>query len=218
VIGLSRSRTSDRTDAPGASISLLLWWLGTGWIGLLLISLAVRPLMVPRYLLPATIPALLLPLLAARRFHRYAPLLLAAGAVGISLPRLYQARSTPSLGFRELVAFLANDVDSDRAVVVNAIAGVEPGQAEMQRLAFRYYPLPGVHVRDWLVSGGTGPDDTDVLSDPRRLHLVAFLADPLPTIHAAGRRIEPFVIDGTPYEQLAFGQYRLFKVAPQPPP
>lgn len=196
-------------DASG----LLLWWLGASWIGLILVSLLVMPLMVTRYVLPAAVPALLLPLLVAGRFHRYAALAVAALAVALSLPALQASRQAP-LGFRELAAFLDRHVDPHTDTVVNAVAATQPSFVELESLAFRYYTLPDVPIQTWLVNRPLSGDGEAILSDPRRLYVVAFLADPLPAIRGAGRQIEPFVAGPQSYSQLVFGQYRLLKVAP----
>lgn len=210
----TRSTTKHTSDADGGSLGLLIWWLGASWAGLLLISRLVAPLMVARYALPAAVPALLLPLLVARRLHRHAPTVLAVLAVGLSLPGLYAARSAPALGFRELSSFLTERVEPGTATVVHAIAAVDPARVELECLAFRYYPPADIPVHDWLVNKPTVASEDSILADPRRLYVVAFLADPLPLIQAARRRIEPFAIDDQQYWQLAFGQYRLLKVAP----
>jgi hypothetical protein len=193
-----------------AGVSLLLWWLGTSWIGVWLISTLGLPLMVTRYVLPAAIPAMLLPLLVARRFHRYGPLAIAVLTGALALPGLLSARAAPALGFRELMAFLEAHAQPSDAVVY-AVKGVTPEQAEFESLAFRYYARPGLSVRQWRMDDAG--EREAIVADRRRLYVVAFLADPLPTLQAGGRVLEPFVIDGTMYSQLAFGPYRLLRIA-----
>ncbi len=208
---LFNSREDHRTND---AVPLMLWWLATSWLGLLLISWLAVPVMVARYLLPAAVPALLLPLVLARRWHRHGPLVLAGLGVVASLPEAWTVRSPDRLGFRELVAFLDQQVDADRDLVVQAVSSSAPDYIEMETLEFTYYPLKGVTVQPLAVEPAVHSTWGSALADPRRIYIATFLADPLPAIHNAGRGTEPFTLDDRRYEQLAFGPYRLLCVAP----
>jgi mannosyltransferase len=164
-----QAEENDHKDAGWDASDLLIWWLGSSWLGLFLVSRFVTPLMVTRYVLPAAVPALLIPLLVARRLHRHGPLLLAALAVALSLPTLRAGRALPPLGFRELISFLQERVDPRTAAVVHAIESVQPECVELERLAFRYYPLTAIPVCDWLVNRPVADDKGPILADPRRL-------------------------------------------------
>ncbi len=60
---------------------LLLIVLAAAWLGLVVVSWVVQPAMILRYALPASIPALLIPLVVARRLNSYAPLVIMAISV-----------------------------------------------------------------------------------------------------------------------------------------
>jgi hypothetical protein len=214
---------------------LLGIWLVFAWGGLLAISWLAQPALVPRYALPAALPALLIPLVVAHRVDQRAPLaIMAVGmAVGISQ---WQARAgEPHFGQRELSMFLNENVDPDTSAVVLAIDGTAPTEwADTERLGFCYYPLEDLPLyelpiqvpsgaesaaavasppggRRGLLPPPRGPAAT--LSDPRTLYVVVFRADPLPAIKAAGRRLLPFRVGDESYSQLLFPPHRLMRVA-----
>ena len=199
--------------APGG-LALAAWWLGGTWLGLVVVSILFHPLLITRYVLPAAAPALLLPLLASRRLHRWAPPALATATLLVALPSQIGAVARPPLGFRELTQFLAEREDLAQSLVVYAVDAVEPAFVEWESCAYRYYPIPGAEPRIWILHAP--PDDAthDVLKDPRKLYVIAFQADPRLAIRTAGRSIELFPVAETNYTQRSFGGYTLCQVAP----
>jgi len=190
---------------------LLLWWLGA-WFGLLLISWIAHPAMVPRYALPASVPALLLPLIMAYRLDRRAPLLIMLVFVWASTPDWSDRQVDP--GLRELAAFLNDQVDrQSEAVVLTIDNTIYPGGEDSERLGFQYYPMDNVPVTElYLESDGITPKNR-ALEDPRGLYLVVLWADPFPILQAAGREDLSIWYEGDSYSQLPFTPYRLVRVA-----
>jgi hypothetical protein len=201
--------------APEGGHALLALWLVGAWVGLLAISWLVKPAMIARYALPSAVPALLLPLAVAARLHARAPLVLALVFVAARAPDWLRHGSETPPGFREMIEYLNAHAEPRTAGVAILIDEVtHPGWADMQRLGFDYYPLRDLPVYDLTLSSGGAPSNEALLADPRTLYVVAFLGDPLPLIHTAGRTIRPFQIDGASYTQLLFTPYRLVQVAP----
>ncbi|MEK6674314.1 MAG: glycosyltransferase family 39 protein [Planctomycetota bacterium] len=193
--------------------TLLACWLLCSFGGLLLISWIAQPALVDRYALPATIPALLLPLLMIQRLGHRVAVAIAAIFLLAAIPESLFRNNQPHLGFRELSIFLNDRVDPKREAVVLAIDGTADQEwSDLERLAFRYYPLEGQPVHELPIRHE--PDTSNpILQDPRALYVVAFRADPIPTLQAAGRQIEPFEVEGTNYSQLLFAPYRLMRIA-----
>lgn len=198
---------------PG--VGLLWYWFGCAWLGLIVISWLAQPALVDRYALPASIPALLLPVLVISRMRHSAPLFLAAIVCAASAPDWAMYRWDVRPGFREMVVYLRDHTDPQKDVVVQVIDNATyPGWEDMERLGFAYYPLNGRPVLELTLRPDGAAADAGVFDDPRRLYLVAFRADPIPIIERANRRLEPFAVDGEYYSQLLFEPYRLVKVAP----
>ena len=193
---------------------LLLIVLAAAWLGLVVVSWVVQPAMILRYALPASIPALLIPLVVARRLNRYAPLVIMAIFMVGTAPEYLGRKSSVVPGFRELSMFLNERVDPRTEAVVLAIDGtVEPSWADLERLAFRYYPIRGLPVYELPVTPNGSAETPAILEDPRALYIVIFRADPLPMLKAAGRVLSPFNVEGRQYRQLLFSPYRLIRVA-----
>ena len=211
-----KSESSVESDAESSAIRLLITWLFCAWLGLLVVSWIAHPVMVARYALPAAAPALLIPLMAARRIHKLAPLgvALALGLIGLA-DALTRHDATLG-GYRELTAYLNEHVDRrSEAVVLCMEEAVDPEWATMKRLGFAYYPLDGsIELHELLLDPEFADLDQPILRDPRGLYVLAFRADPLPLLQAAGRHGAPIEYDGALHPTLAFGLYRVLKVAP----
>jgi hypothetical protein len=184
------------------------------YFGLVIISLVVQPLMVPRYALAAAVPVLLIPLLLAHRLDQRTPLLIMAFFMIGTVPA-WLGRGTHPPGFREMAAYLNDHVDPQAEAVAVAIYDTShPDVVECERLGFNYYPLEHAAAHElWL---GPDPEGTHraVLEDPRGLYLVVFEGEPEPLLDRAGRQIQPFTLDGETYSRLFFKPYRLIRVAP----
>ncbi len=210
------NRACDDSDADSSAMRLLVAWLICAWFGLLVVSWFSHPLVVSRYALPAAVPALLIPLMAIRRIHKLAPVGvgLAFGALGLADTL---TRDDPTLGgYREMAAYLNEHVDrSSEAVVLCIEQAVDPDWVELKRLGFDYYPLDSnIDLRELLLDPEFADRDQPILRDPRGLYVLAFLADPLPLLQANGRHGAPVEYDGAQHPALAFGLYRVLKVAP----
>lgn len=200
---------------PDDPCSLLLLWLICAWFGLLVISWMVQPVVVTRYALPAAVPALLFPLIIAHRIARQAPVIIAALFVVGTAPDWVSYGRVADPGFRELRNYLAQDVDPEAEAVVLTIDNVTyPNWADMERLAFEYYPLGDRPVYELPVSADGVPKEDSILYDPRTLHLIVFRADPLPLIKVAGRTVRDIWHEGVSYSQRLFEPYRVIEVAP----
>lgn len=192
---------------------LLLWWLGGAWLGVLVVSWLITPLTVTRYVLPAAVPALLLPIVVASRLRAWGGTALAVFVLTASWPVWWAGSAQITPGMRELVAFLDANVDPRHEAVALAIYD-HPNEAELERLALRYYPLRKVPVHELHLNAAPGGPGDAILRDPRPIYLVLFLGDPQPRVEAAGRHLEPIVVEGKSYPLLLFTQYRLVRVAP----
>lgn len=196
----------------GDVVALLLTWLVCAWLGLLVISWLVRPLLVARYAIPASVPALLIPLLIAHRLDHRLPaaigglFLLGTGPAWIMRP------VPPDPGFRELAAHVNSIGDPRSDAVLLAIAGTPDQGAELERLWFQYYRLESLPLGEWRINDAASTDAA--LRDPRRLFVVVFRGDPLPLIRAFGRTIEPYLIEDRNYDQATYEPYRLIRLAP----
>jgi hypothetical protein len=200
---------ADRPDC----CPLLLGWLGGSWLGLLVVSWLVTPLTVTRYFLPAAVPALLLPITVAGRLRPAGGVALAVFVATASWPAWWASSVRITPGMRELVAFLEANVDPRHEAVALAIYD-DPNEAELERLALRYYPLEKVPVHELHLKAAPGGVGDAILRDPRAIYLVLFLGDPQPRLEAAGRHLEPIMVGGESYPLLLFTQYRLVRVAP----
>ncbi len=199
-------------------VGLLCCWFGCAWLGLIVISWIAQPALVDRYALPASIPALLLPVLVVSRIRRFAPLFLAGIVCAASAPDWAMYRWDVRPGFRELAAYLRDHVDPRTDVVVQVIDNATyPGWEDMERLGFAYYPLNGRAIMELPLRPDGAVADAAAWQDPRQFYLVVFRADPVPLMERAGRRLEPFEVDGAYYSQLLFEPYRLVKAAPRGP-
>lgn len=209
-------------------VNLLVAWLFVAWGGLLIISWTAHPLMVARYALPATAPAILLPLMMLQRWDWRLPLVV-AGVFAVGTAPTWATRAERiEPGFREMVTFLDEYAVPRREAVVMAIERTtSPGWEEMDLLGFEYYQSSRFEDRNPKTSGrknvvevlymrnGKPDGDQPILRDPRALWVVAFLADPIPSIEAAGRKVQPIEFGGNLFEQLYFKPYRLIRVAEQ---
>ncbi len=187
----------------------------SNWVGLILISFLGQPALIDRYAIAASIPAMLIPLAAARRLDARLPWLVLSVIVAVGVLDSANRWNGPEPGFRELSRFLDEHARPDRVAVVLATDGRLPrGWEAMERIAFEYYPL---HVAEWheiRVRVPSDPQDHPIFYDPRGLLVVLFRADPVPLLQRAGRRIETWEIGGQHLTQLLFSPYRLLKVAP----
>lgn len=210
---LGGGRLDTEHDGRADACPLLLWWLAAAWLGLVVVSWLITPLTVPRYALPAAVPVLLLPIVVANRLRWWLGAALTVFVATASSPGWLagSARITP--GMRELVAFLEEHADPRHEAVALVIYD-DPNEAELERLALRYYPLEKVPVHELHLNVPPGGPGDAILRDPRAIYLVLFLGDPQPRLEAAGRRIEPVTVEGETYPLLLFTPYRLMRVAP----
>ncbi len=206
--GKGRLLFSGRTDVCG----LLLIWVACTWFGLVVVSWVAHPAMVARYALPASVPAILLPLILADRWRRWAPLGVAAVFVLAALSTGLAREINP--GFRELAAYLQEHIDRDTEMVVLTIDDtIYPGWEDSERLEFQYYPLHDVPLTVLHLDPDGVTARNDTLKDPRGLYLVVLWADPFAVIRMAGRQSIDIVYRGQSYSQLLFEPYRLVRVA-----
>jgi len=222
----SRGWTTERFRRPGGKLftgaddlcGLLLVWFGCAWFGLLVISWIAHPAMVARYALPASIPALLIPLLVAYRLDRRAPLIIIVVFAIRAAPELVTHATEYDPGFRELAALLNRHVDPETEGVILTIDNrTYPNWEDMERLVFDYYPLDDIPVQALhLGPDGVTPKNSVLEEDPRALYMVVLWADPFAILEAAGRQARPIYLDGVAYSQLLFTPYRLVSVAPLP--
>ncbi len=204
--GLSRNERS--------TLLLLGLWLGVAWLGLVVISWLGQPALVERYALPAAAPALLIPLLVARYWHKYAPPIVALLIIVAAAPEWVLQATEYESGFRELSAYLRENADPvDELTVLAADGTVDPRWTETERLAFAYYPPDDRTIHVVRFDPATPPEPGSVLFDPRPLNLVVFRGDPRATLTAAGREIQPIQFEGDEYTRLPFAAYRLIRVA-----
>lgn len=222
AVGIAARRATPRTDRGTPvntdSIVLLSLWLACA-LGLpFLLSFAGRPLLVPRFVLPAAIPLLLLPMIV---LARASPRAVAGLAVVLLVLQALGARrvmDAPPAGLRELVWFLNESVRKEPGAAVLCIHATREVFAENERLGLRYYRPASGPVAELRLNGTDGAN-ADVLRDPRRLFLIVFEDDPLILLKAAGRQVEPFVDLPElpkPVDALLFEPYRLMQVAPRP--
>ncbi|MCO6438861.1 MAG: glycosyltransferase family 39 protein [Phycisphaerae bacterium] len=204
------------SDARDDLVLLLLTWLAYSWIGLLAFSWIVQPLMVERYLLPAAISALLVPILIVERMHRFLAPAVALAAVLATAPAWTTFGTRVEPGFRELVEFVESEPGSTGEPVVLAVDHADvPGWDEAQRLPLTYYPFRDRPVHYLKLDAKQNPPPDSVLEDPRRFFLIVFRSDALELLAEAGRKWEPFEIEGREYQQLPFGTHRLIQVGPK---
>ena len=179
-----------------------------------MISWLGQPALVERYALPAAAPALLIPLLVARYWHKYAPPIVALLIIVAAAPEWVLQATEYESGFRELSAYLRENVDPvDELTVLAADGTVDPRWTETERLAFAYYPPDDRTIHVVRFDPATPPEPGSVLFDPRPLNLVVFRGDPRATLTAAGREIQPIQFEGDEYTRLPFAAYRLIRVA-----
>ena len=216
LAGSGDTRTGDTAaDRAPDILGLLLLWFLWAWFGLLVISWLGRPAMVVRYALPASIPALALPLIVAYRWDRRIPLGISLLFVAAWAPDWVLQATEYEPGIRELSAYLNEHVDPRREGVVLTIDNTTyPNWEEMERAVFRYYPLDGIPIKELHLAPDGMTAKSDVLADPRALYLVVGWTDPFPILEAAGRRSQPILLDGRSFSQLLFQPYRLVYVAP----
>lgn len=202
---VSKARPQERRG-----ITLLMLWLLFSTGALLAAAALGLPLVAARYILPATPPILLLPLVMLKRAHWSAPLIAALCFVAPSLPdSLAPPPAEP--GLRELVQFLRSD-EADDDLVVMAVAARSREFRELEHLGVEYYgpwdeDLPLSDVDDAL----------GVLSTPRRVRIIVLLGDPLPIIRQSGRAIQAIPFQNKFVSQLLYPPYRLITLAPQNP-
>ena len=213
-----KNATTDDPDDHQNMCVLTLCWLAAAWFGLLVISWIAHPAMLVRYAIPAAIPALLFPLLIAKRIHQYLPPAISVVVVIATAGDWIGQASEYDYGVRELVTFLQETVNPDQEGVVLTIDNrTYPGWDDMERLSFEYYPLEGIQVQELhLGPDGVTPDNKLLEQDPRALYLVVLVADPFAILEKAGRTTQPIQIDGVEHSQLLYSPYRLVRVAPIP--
>lgn len=201
----------------GDPVGLLLVWLVVFWGGLLTISLAGAPLLVSRYLLPSAVPATLVPLLIAGRMGRRWPMILAVVFCIQTAPQWVMQSAQYEPGFRELVSFLNEHVDTQQERVVLAVDHKSyPKQEALERIAFDYYPTRGVPI-DYVSLDPDGlPVDPNAFSDPRVTYLILFGSEPGRILSAIDRKAEPILLDGESYPQLRFDPRRLIRISAKP--
>lgn len=210
--GRKSSVFAGREDSCG----LLLVWLACAWFGLLVVSWIAHPAMVARYALPASVPAILFPLIVADRLHPRAPLLIALVFMAAAIPGLLGREVQP--GLREMAAYLQETVDPEREMVVLTIDNtIYPGWHDSERLGFRYYPLENVPQAELQLDPDGVTAKNSTLEDPRGFYMVVLWANPFPILEAAGREPVPIFYEGSSYSQLLFTPYRLVRVAPITP-
>lgn len=201
----------------GDAVGLLIAWLGCSWFGLLVISWLVHPAMLDRYALPASIPAILIPLVVAYRVDRRAPLVLAVLFFVRAAPDWVIQASEYAPGFRELSAWLSEHVDPDTEAVVFTIGNsTYPGWEEWDRAALKYYPIEGPQMLELQLKDDGVTPKSDVLSDPQGLYMVVGWADPFKILAATGRKSGDLWVDGESYSQLLFEPFRLLYLPPLP--
>ena len=199
-----------RDDPTGLLFSVFM----TAWFGLLVLSWTAHPALVPRYALPAAVPAILIPLLMANRFHRLAPTIVMVVFILGALPSWTDREVDP--GIREMVVFLEENMDAQReAVVLTLDNTIYPGWEDSERIIFDYYPLRDAAVVELRLGPDGVTDVNQTLADPRGLWVIVLWADPFPVLEAAGRRPIPIELEGRSYSQLNFPPYRLVRVAPK---
>lgn len=203
-----RGRAIPGSEARRPSPALLfLTWFATVLGGLVALSYAYRPLLVPRFAIAAAVPAVLFPLAVAARAGRWWVLLMTALSLLVDvreLPRLLEPRA----GLRELVNYI-DDNAAPADLVVLCVWAQRPSGVEYERLGLRYY-APRVPWVEWPLRSGPPA----ILGDPRGLWLIVFQGDPEPQVRAAGRRTTPFALSGGNVRLLYFEPYRLMRVAP----
>jgi uncharacterized membrane protein len=224
VIGLvARRQNAESERSPTVnsdSLVLLGCWLACALGSPLILSIAGRPLLIPRFILPAAIPLLALPLIL---LARVSPRLVAGAALVLLTLQALGARRVmdlPPAGLRELVGFLNLSVQPDRDAVVLCVHATREEFVVYERLGLRYYqpafgPPAELHLND------ANSASVAALHDPRRLYLIVFQGDPAESLRKAGREIEPFVdLPELPksLDALLFEPYRLLKIAPLPQP
>jgi hypothetical protein len=219
------------TPQPGGRVfggrvdfcGLLLACFATGWFGLLVISWIAHPAMIARYALPASVPAILIPLILAHRLDRRMPLIIVAVFALASAPewitRGYASQEPPQWrsdpGLRELAAYLTEHADPTNEVVVLTLdATIYPEWEDSERLVFDYYPIEGVPIEELRLGPDNITAENDILKDPRGLYLIVLWADEMAIVEAAGRQIVPFEIEDRSFDRLLFTPYRLVHIAP----
>jgi len=215
LLGITR-RNRRKQDAPNID-GLLLTWLLCSWFGLLVISWIRHPAMVDRYAIPASIPALLLPLLVSERFFQKGPFVLMAAFMAYGGVQRLDQRSAVAPGYRELVEFLSERVDPAKDAVVLTIDDMaDLHWDEAERLGFAYYPLPASmpYSELHIAPDGITVENPEILKDPRAFWLIVLHTDPFPILERAGRKALQIQIENRWFSQLLFEPYRLLNVAP----
>jgi hypothetical protein len=197
---------------------LLLLWLLCGWLGLMVISWIVQPMMITRYALPVAVPALLLPLIIGQRINRQLPLAVAVLFLFGTAPSWLKHGLEVDPGFRELTEYVEQYIDPEGEAIVLTLDDVTyPDWKDMERLPLAYYPIGDRPVYELRVKRTGDPPTNSILQDPRALYLIVFRAEPLDMIEAAGREVTPIWHEGRSYSRLLFTPYRLLRVAPLAP-
>jgi len=218
VAGRVFDQTGKRiATGSGDPVGLLIVWLVIFWGGLLAISLAGASLFVSRYMLPAAVPATLIPLLIAARLDRRLPMILAVVFCVQMAPQWVMQSAEFDPGFRELVAFCNEHINAPKERVVLAVDHKSyPNQEALERVAFDYYPTRGIPI-EYVALGEDGlPVDPDAFADPRATYLILFGSDPGRLLTAIGRPAEPIALDGQAYPQLRFDPRRLVRISAKP--
>lgn len=213
----NKVRQPDTIPRSPQTIGLWTSVLIFNWLGLWLISLLLRPMLIDRYAIAASFPALLLPLIAARSIDRRLPLAILGIVFIVMVPaNLLRSAETPP-GFRELVAFLEERSDPESDAVIFAIDGpTPPGWENMETVAFDYYPFQHADVHVWPVATTDSSSIPPVVFSPKSLWLITFRADPEPLLQRAGRTSASIEVEGHGFIRLLFEPYRLTFFPPPP--
>ncbi len=212
---LHRDRVAAVETSPlNQSISFVLIWLAATWVGLVLISLTLMPLAVNRYALPAAIPALLFPLLIARKIK---PVIVPVITVAFCLYAAFKLpdQLTAAPGFRELTQFVKQKIDPHENLIANVVGrSTNPYWQEMRSLALQYYPIDDRLIHEIVLDKNDDPSYDPILNNPNALYLIVFRSDPFAIAKAVGRHSEPIQVNDHSYLQLNFSPYRLVRIAP----
>ncbi len=212
--GLKHAAHDDGSEPEG----LLVSWFAFSFLGLVVISLLAQPAMLARYALPAAVPALLCPLLMARRFHHNAPIFLALIFVVGTAPDWITRSWQVEPGFREMTAYVQEYVDSDTNSVALVIDNTTfPAWEDVERLPLAYYPVAGHQIREIQLDQDGRPKRFDVFHESRPLYLIVFRSNPYAIAQYVGAEVMPIQVNGSSFDQLLFSPYRLAKLSQQQP-
>ncbi len=212
--GLKPSAHFDKEIDAWFHEGFIFIWLAVSFLGLVVMSVLGQPAMLDRYALPAAVPAILGPLMIARRFHRNAPVILAALFVVGTLPDLITLPWRIEPGFRELAASVQENVDPDTDQVALVIDNTTfPGWEDAERLPLMYYPIEGHHIREVRLDGRGHPINDDLFKGEGHVYVILFRSDPHSIAEDVGVKIVPIELNGSWYDQLLFSPYRLAKLS-----